>query len=115
VKRRIIKVDEVGNSTTNDEYVKYQFHIQEKNGSISVVPAYGKDLQNAIKGCKRRESMDKQRKLFSKIPVNVFVTITFAIMIFGAYLVSTLEKTWLTGIIFFSVISFVGWLSTRLK
>jgi hypothetical protein len=115
MKRRIIKVDDVGMSTTNDKYVKYQFHIQEKNGDISIIPAYGKDLENAIKGFKQRESLIKQQKLFSKIPVNAFVFIAFGIMLFGAYFVNMLDKTWLTGLTFLVTIGFIGWLSTRIK
>lgn len=115
MKRRITKVDEIGNSTANDKYVKYQFYIQEKNGDTSIIPAYGKDLENAIKGFKKRESLEKQQKLFSKIPVNVFISTAFGIMGFGAYLAKSTDKIWVTGIIFITIISFIGWLSTRIK
>ena len=47
-RRKAIDCKLVEASKTSPGYFKYQITIQEKDGTINVVPAYGKDMQDAI-------------------------------------------------------------------
>lgn len=58
-KRHLIELEKVGESKTSPGYFKYKLKIQEKNGEISVQPAYGKDAQDAISRLVWNERVDK--------------------------------------------------------
>lgn len=47
-KRHAIDCKKIGESTTSPGFWKYEITIQEADGNIKKVPAYGKDMQDAI-------------------------------------------------------------------
>ena len=47
-RRRAIHCEMLEASKTSPGYFKYQITIKEKDGSVNKVPAYGKDMQDAI-------------------------------------------------------------------
>lgn len=49
MRRKAINVELIRESNSNPGYFKYEITIQNSDGSIEVIPTYGKDLQSAIK------------------------------------------------------------------
>lgn len=48
MRRKAIDVKMVRESISNPGYFKYEIKIQNADGSIEVIPTYGKDLQDAL-------------------------------------------------------------------
>jgi hypothetical protein len=48
MKRHAIDCKKIGESKTSPGFYKFEIKIQEKDGSISHQPAYGRDMQEAI-------------------------------------------------------------------
>lgn len=48
MKRHAIESKKIGESKTSPGFYKYEITIQESDGSTKKVPAYGKDMQDAI-------------------------------------------------------------------
>jgi len=63
-RRKAIDCTLVRESKDNPGYFKYQVTIQEVDGTVHVVPAYGKDMQDAISRLvwsERREAVIKKK------------------------------------------------------
>jgi len=75
-RRRAIHAELVRESKDNPGYFRYNITIKEKDGSEHVVPAYGKDMQDAIERLIWNERVDKVTK--SKI-----LAPSFAIFLLG--------------------------------
>jgi len=69
MKRRALKAEEVGVSTKNEKYKKYLVEIKEKDGSISKIPVYGTDMQDALSRIVRHERFKNIQKSLDKLIV----------------------------------------------
>ena len=61
-RRRAIHAELVRESKDNPGYFRYNITIREKNGNEHVVPAYGKDMQDAIERLVWNERIGKVTK-----------------------------------------------------
>ena len=65
-RRKAIDCKLVEESVSNPGYFKYMITIQDTDGSISEHPAYGVDMQDAIKRLVRSENADMVVKVVEK-------------------------------------------------
>jgi len=76
MKRKAIKAELRKESKTFPGYYKYELDIQEEDGSITkAVPAYGKDLQDALQRTVKHNKIEKVERVFSNLPYWVMIIV----------------------------------------
>ena len=68
MKRKAIHAELRKESQTFDGWLKYEVTIQDKDGSIEKVPAYGRDLQDALSRVVHDEKIEKINKKVRVVP-----------------------------------------------
>ena len=95
MKRKAIHAELRKESQTFDGWLKYEVTIQNEDGSIEKVPAYGKDLQDALSRVVHDEKVVKIERRTKRIPDLVWAVLWFGYM-FGwillTYEVSPYDK-----------------------
>jgi hypothetical protein len=106
-RRKAIDCKLVEASKTSPGYFKYQITIQELDGSINVVPAYGKDMQDAIERLLWNERVDNVMEKKATMPI--FVVLGLVIIALGGTL-SALQNSplWIVGSIATVVLAAIG-------
>jgi hypothetical protein len=95
-RRRAIHAELVRESKDNPGYFRYNITIREKNGDEHIVPAYGKDMQDAIERLLWNERVDKVTK-------PKFVIASFAGLLLGVVALSAMlgviynNPLWIAG------------------
>jgi hypothetical protein len=82
-------------SNTFDGYFKYEVTIENEDGTTEVVPAYGKDLQDALSRVVHDRKIEKILPKVSRVPEAVWVLIWFIIL--GVNMAYTMTLTGLFG------------------
>ena len=77
MKRKAIHAQLRKESQTFDGWLKYEVTIQNEDGSIEKVPAYGKDLQDALSRVVHDEKVIKLERRTKRIPDLVWVVLWF--------------------------------------
>jgi len=77
MKRKAIHAELRKESQTFDGWLKYEVTIQNEDGSIEKVPAYGKDLQDALSRVVHDEKVIKLERRTKRIPDLVWVVLWF--------------------------------------
>lgn len=77
-RRRAIHCEMLEPSKTSPGYFKYQITIRELDGTEHIVPAYGKDMQDAIERLLWNERVETVMEKKSTIPI--FVILGLAIV-----------------------------------
>jgi hypothetical protein len=72
-RRKAIEGKLVGESKTSPGYFKYLFTIQELDGTIHDMPAYGKDMEDALERLVWVERVEK--KPFNVVVISALLTI----------------------------------------
>jgi len=80
-RRKAIKAELIRESKDHPGYFKYKVTIQEVDGTIHDVPAYGKDMQDAIERLVWVERIDKVTNAKAIMPM-------FAVLLLGVVAVS---------------------------
>jgi len=106
-RRRAIHCELLEASKTSPGYYKYQITIRELDGSEHIVPAYGKDMQDAIERLLWNERVDVV--LEKKFTMPIFVILGLAVVGLGGAL-SVIQNTpiWIAGAIGTVVLSAIG-------
>ena len=95
MKRKAIHAELRKESQTFNGWLKYEVTIQNEDGSTEKVPAYGKDLQDALSRVVHDEKVQKLEKRTKRIPDLVWAVLWFGYM-FGwtmlTYEVSPYDK-----------------------
>lgn len=95
MKRRAIHAELRKESQTFEGWLKYEVTIQNEDGTTSKIPAYGKDLQDALSRVVHDERVYEIEKKTKKIPDLVWVILWFG-YVFGwtmlTYEVSEYDK-----------------------
>ena len=106
-RRRAIHCELLEPSKTSPGYFKYQITIREKDGTEYIVPAYGKDMQDAIERLLWNERVDSITE--KKITIPVFITIGLSIIIASSTLSEIQnDPTWIIGGIILIVLLGLG-------
>lgn len=94
-RRRAVQCDMVEPSKTSPGYFKYVITIREKDGSEHKVPAYGKDMQDAIERLIWTERVDKVN---DKTITIVVISLFLSSIIVGGVLSATFNTPiWILG------------------
>jgi hypothetical protein len=72
-RRKAIEGKLVGESKTSPGYFKYQFTILELDGTTHEVPAYGKDMEDALERLVWVERIDK--KSFNVVTISALLSV----------------------------------------
>lgn len=91
-RRKAIEGKLVGESKTSPGYFKYLFTIQELDGTIHDMPAYGKDMEDALERLVWVERTEK--KGFSAAIITTLLTIIIVPSIIAAL---TSSPVWVLG------------------
>ena len=97
-RRKAIDCQLIEESTSNPGYYKYMITVEEIDGSINKHPAYGIDMQDAIKRLVRSENADKVVRIVEK-KQHFFLMALFAfciiIPLLGVYNSSDSKNWWI--------------------
>jgi len=92
MKRKAVKATLRKESQTFDGWLKYEVEIQNENGSIETVPAYGKDLQDALSRVVHDEMVVELEKKTKRIPDGIWVTLWFGYIFSLTLAVQSVEQ-----------------------
>ena len=110
MKKRAIRAELRKESKTFPGYFKYELDVQFKDGTIKKnIPAYGKDLQDALSRTVKKEKVEKVEKKLSQLPDWVMLMSWFLYLggiSLGAVLTDDLN--WLVGGLIFPFVLFIA-------
>jgi hypothetical protein len=107
MKRKAIKVEYRKDSDSFPDWLKYEITVLNEDGTKEIIPAYGKDLQDALSRIVHDERVDKIQKGASMIPNLVWIVIFFTyISLLSIYSIN-IDKPWLIPVGLFGVIIFI--------
>jgi hypothetical protein len=73
MKQKVINVSYRKDSNKFEDWMKYEIEILNEDGSKELIPAYGKDLQDALSRVVHDKKVIKiEKKIIDKIPTNVW-------------------------------------------
>ena len=102
-RRKAIEGKLIGESKTSPGYFKYLFTIQEVDGTVHDMPAYGKDMEDALERLVWIERSSK--KPFNALVISVLLTIIVVPSIIAAltsnplYVIGALALATIFGIV----------------
>lgn len=91
MKRKAIHAELRKESKSFEGWLKYEVTILEEDGKTIKVPAYGKDLQDALRRVVHDEKVEKIEKKAKRIPDFLWVILWFG------YMLGLVELTMLVG------------------
>jgi hypothetical protein len=77
MKRKVLNVTYRKDSNTFEDWMKYEIEIMNEDGTRDLIPAYGKDLQDALSRVVHDEKVVKLEKRTKRIPDIVWVILWF--------------------------------------
>jgi hypothetical protein len=80
MKKKAIKVEYRKDSESFPEWLKYEITVLNEDGTTEKIPAYGKDLQDALSRVVHDERVDKIQNKTNLIPWWAWVIVYFAYM-----------------------------------
>lgn len=72
-RRKAVASELVEESKTNPGYFKYRFTIREVDGTEKVIPAYGKDMEDALERLTWTER--SQKKTYNIVAISALLTV----------------------------------------
>ena len=82
MKQKVINATYRKDSETFPEWLKYEVEILNQDGTIQVIPAYGKDLQDALSRVVHDKKVKTiEKKIIKRIPDTVWVILWFGYML----------------------------------
>ena len=88
MKQKVTNVTYRKDSETFPKWMKYETEILNEDGTIETIPAYGKDLQDALSRVVREKKIKTIEKHTEKVPLAVWLLLWFmymGILIIGYY------------------------------
>ena len=82
MKQKVINVSYRKDSNTFPDWMKYEIELLNEDGSTDKIPAYGKDLQDALSRVVHDQKVEKLEQKTKRIPDIVWVMLWFG-YIFG--------------------------------
>ena len=68
MKQKVINASYRKDSNSFPEWMKYEIELLNEDGSITKIPAYGKDLQDALSRVVHDKKVEKIEKRTKRIP-----------------------------------------------
>lgn len=92
-KRKVINVTYRKDSETFPQWMKYEVEILNEDGTTELIPAYGKDLQDALSRVVHDSKVEKVSKVVDKVPTFVWPIVWMAVMaILGLRIIENQHK-----------------------
>ena len=107
MKRKAINASLRKESQTFEGWLKYEVEIQNEDGTTEMVPAYGKDLQDALSRVVHDERVVKLERRAKRIPDIVWVTLWFGYILGWTILTYEVSANKFEGIFFVGGIALV--------
>jgi len=90
--RKVLNVKYRKDSKTFPDWMKYEIEILNEDGSVDIIPAYGKDLQDALSRVEHDKKVEKVSKVIKKIPDFIWLVLWFSfISVLTTYVMSNLD------------------------
>jgi hypothetical protein len=89
MKAKVINVTYRKDSETFPKWMKYEIELLHENGSTETIPAYGKDLQDALSRVVHDKKVEKLAEKAGKIPMGVWLLLWFTYL--GALIIAWTE------------------------
>ena len=108
MKRKVLNVTYRKDSNKFTDWMKYEIEIMNQDGTKEIIPAYGKDLQDALRRVVHDERVEVVEKKAKRIPTMVWVVLWFG-YIFGLteLAVSIDQSNTVRSIVFMSGFMFI--------
>lgn len=91
-KRKVINVSYRKDSKSFPDWMKYEIEILNEDGSTDTIPAYGRDLQDALSRVEHDKKVEKVSKVIRKVPDVIWVMLWFSFVgILTMYVMSNIE------------------------
>lgn len=107
MKRKAINASLRKESQTFEGWLKYEVEIQNEDGTTEMVPAYGKDLQDALSRVVHDERVVKLERRAKRIPDIVWVILWFGYILGWTILTYEVSANKFEGIFFVGGIALV--------
>ena len=88
MKQKVTNVTYRKDSESFPKWMKYEIELLNEDGSKEIIPAYGKDLQDALSRVVREKKVKTIEKHTEKVPLAVWLMLWFmymGILIIGYY------------------------------
>ena len=94
MKQKVVNVTYRKDSETFPKWMKYEVTLMSENGVTETIPAYGKDLQDALSRVVHDQKVDKLERKTKRIPNIVWVALWFGYIVALWEYSITLPKNW---------------------
>jgi len=116
MKQKVINVSYRKDSNTFSDWMKYEIEIMNEDGSTEKIPAYGKDLQDALSRVVHDKRVVAVEKRTKRIPDLVWVVLWFGyVLALADYSMSMWQNNTTKSIVFLSGIMFITGLTLWAK
>ena len=94
MKRKVLNVSYRKDSNTFEDWMKYEIEILNEDGSTELIPAYGKDLQDALSRVAHDSKVEKMQRKTERIPTTIWVILWFGYIFALSQYAMSLPKIW---------------------
>ena len=116
MKQKVINATYRKDSNTFSEWMKYEIEIMNEDGSTEKIPAYGKDLQDALSRVVHDKRVVAVEKRTKRIPDLVWIVLWFGyVLALADYSMSMWQDNTTKSIVFLSGIMFITGLTLWAK
>jgi len=116
MKQKVINATYRKDSNTFPDWLKYEFELLNEDGTTSKIPAYGKDLQDALSRVVHDKRVVAVEKRTKRIPDLVWVVLWFGyILALSNFTTESTYSNSIKGVVFLSGIMFITGLTLWAK
>jgi len=115
MKAKVTNVTYRKDSKTFPSWMKYEVELLHEDGTIEVIPAYGKDLQDALSRIVHDDKVEKIEPKIKNIPAAIWAAVWFGYIIALSIYSFSLPAGWNASIFLLGIASItftVGYIST---
>ena len=116
MKQKVINVEYRKDSNTFPEWMKYEVTILNQDGTTQKIPAYGKDLQDALSRVVHDKRVKQVEKRTKRIPDLVWIVLWFGyVLALADYSMTMWQSNGVKSIVFLSGLTFITGLTVGAK
>ena len=108
MKQKVLNVTYRKDSNTFSDWMKYEIEILNEDGTVEKIPAYGKDLQDALSRVVHDKKVHQIEKKAKRIPDVVWVVLWFGyILALADFSMTMWADNGIKSVVFLSGITFI--------
>ena len=108
MRQKVINATYRKDSQAFPDWLKYEVEILNEDGTTEMIPAYGKDLQDALSRVVHDKRVNEVEKRTKRIPTIVWIVLWFGYVLgLAEYSMTMWANNTIKGIVFFSGMTFV--------